>query len=104
SYEDCVKYIKNCTANITFNSNSTFLGITELIETWKPEKSLPCAGEDLISSIRLGNLEGVKKYLTAANINKQDSRSNTPLIIAALNGHQEIVAFLLSKGAVIETK
>ena len=54
---------------------------------------------NLFNASRDGNFEKVKKLLTAGvPFDWQDPYGYTPLMIAAINGHHEVVELLLNKG------
>ena len=54
----------------------------------------------LVGAASRGDLELVKYTLgKGADINGRDERGNTPLIRAAMHGHEAVVAFLLESGA-----
>lgn len=55
---------------------------------------------DLMASCVDGNLQGVKDALAhGADINATDQHGHTPLMFALKNDKQDIVKYLLSKGA-----
>ena len=59
------------------------------------------SGTQLGAMAAYGNLD-VVKFLTSlpeTNIDSQDDKGATPLILAAFNNHPKIVEFLLQKGA-----
>jgi hypothetical protein len=56
--------------------------------------------EQLLSAARRGDLASVKASVeNGAALETKTSYGQTPLYLAAMNGHQEVVAFLLGKGA-----
>ncbi|HDP79575.1 MAG TPA: ankyrin repeat domain-containing protein [Spirochaetes bacterium] len=63
--------------------------------------SLCCGRTDsLIEKSAVGDLEGVKKLVSAgADVNCFDTEGITPLIAASKEGHTAVAAFLLEKGA-----
>lgn len=62
----------------------------------------------LIRSSRRGDINKVKRILSKSsddlkiNIDATDGAANTPLVIAAKEGHLEIVTYLLQMGACVE--
>ncbi|XP_067653305.1 sex-determining protein fem-1-like [Haliotis asinina] len=61
----------------------------------------PAAGSDIFSAIGDGVLERVKRILEAGhvNINCRGRNSWTPVIVATLHGHRDLVKFLVGRGA-----
>ncbi|XP_046709984.1 poly [ADP-ribose] polymerase tankyrase-2-like isoform X3 [Silurus meridionalis] len=59
------------------------------------------AGRELFEACRIGELERVKKLLTAENVNSRDiaGRKSTPLHFAAGFGRRDVVSYLLQHGA-----
>ncbi len=68
--------------------------------------------QTLLKSAEFGYLDEVKHWLTpklfglikAADVNLRDENQNTPLILAAQNGHTHVVKLLLEKGAGVNAK
>src|SRR4051794_30701370 len=58
------------------------------------------ANEDLLSGSRAGDLAAVKAAIeNGAALESKTPYGQTPLYLAAMNGHEEVVRFLLEKGA-----
>jgi hypothetical protein len=58
------------------------------------------ANQDLLSASRAGDLAAVKAAVeNGAAIETKTAYGQTPLYLAAMNGHEEVVRFLLDKGA-----
>ena len=63
------------------------------------------ANEDLLSASRAGNLAAVKTAIEGgAAIETRTPYGQTPLYLAAMNGHEDVVRFLLDKGASTDVK
>ncbi|XP_046550121.1 E3 ubiquitin-protein ligase MIB2-like [Haliotis rubra] len=61
----------------------------------------PAAGRRLYSASEAGNLKRVKRILAAGHvdINTRGGDSKTPVMRAAVNGHRDVVEFLVGRGA-----
>ena len=61
-------------------------------------------GQDIHAAARKGDLEAVKAFVETdpAQIKALNASGSTPLIVAASNGHMQVVVFLLEKGADIQ--
>jgi hypothetical protein len=63
------------------------------------------ANEDLLSASRLGDLAAVKTSIEGgAALETRTQYGQTPLYLAAMNGHEEVVRFLLDKGATTDVR
>ncbi|HLK65698.1 MAG TPA: ankyrin repeat domain-containing protein [Bryobacteraceae bacterium] len=63
------------------------------------------ANDDLLSASRAGDLTAVKAALDkGAGVEAKTPYGQTPLYLAAMNGHEEVVRFLLDKGASTDIK
>jgi hypothetical protein len=63
------------------------------------------ANEDLLSASRAGDLAAAKSALEkGAALESKTPYGQTPLYLAAMNGHEEMVRFLLDKGATTDVK
>ena len=65
----------------------------------------PVAGELMRQWALDGNLEKVKEMINGGvNVNSPESDGQTALMLAAFNGHSDIVLFLLESGAAIDRR
>src|SRR5450631_2510353 len=63
------------------------------------------ANEDLLSASRAGNLAAVKTAIEGGGaLETRTPYGQTPLYLAAMNGHEQVVRFLLDKGASTEVQ
>ncbi len=63
------------------------------------------AGEDLLAASRKGDLGAVKTLIEkGAAIEAKTPYGQTPLYLAAMNGHEEVVRLLLEKGATADVR
>jgi hypothetical protein len=61
--------------------------------------------EDLLSAARQGDLAAVKAALTnGAAVEAKTPYGQTPLYLAAMSGHEDVVRFLLDKGASVDIR
>jgi serine/threonine-protein phosphatase 6 regulatory ankyrin repeat subunit B len=59
----------------------------------------------LLEAAQEGNISAVKYYIThGENINRENEKGYTPLMLASENGREDIAEFLIKKGADINTK
>lgn len=66
---------------------------------WEKYKETMKKGPSLHDLARAGELEAFNGLLTAQNINEKDAKGYSPLMLAAYNGHLELVRYLLENGA-----
>ncbi|XP_067654113.1 ankyrin repeat domain-containing protein 17-like [Haliotis asinina] len=62
----------------------------------------PAAGRDLSSASEGGDLERVKRILAAGHVDinyRRGDYSSTPVMEASVNGHRDVVEFLVGRGA-----
>ncbi|XP_058262430.1 poly [ADP-ribose] polymerase tankyrase-2-like isoform X2 [Hemibagrus wyckioides] len=71
-----------------------------------PALSEAAAGRELFEACRSGDLERVKKLLSAENVNSRDTagRKSTPLHFAAGFGRRDVVSYLLQHGANVHAR
>jgi len=63
------------------------------------------SNEDLLVSSRTGDLAAVKAAIqNGATLEAKTPYGQTPLYLAAMNGHEDVVWFLLEKGASVDIK
>ncbi|KAF7647987.1 hypothetical protein LDENG_00163780, partial [Lucifuga dentata] len=79
------------------------------VEVVEPGGSRSAAGEasrELFEACRSGDLDRVRKLLTAENVNSRDTagRKSTPLHFAAGFGRKDVVDFLLQNGANVHAR
>ncbi|XP_067653304.1 cyclin-dependent kinase 4 inhibitor C-like [Haliotis asinina] len=60
----------------------------------------PAAGPGLYSASKYGDLKRVKRILASGHVNiNYRIGANTPVMVAARNGHRDVVEFLVGRGA-----
>ena len=63
------------------------------------------ANDDLLAASRAGDLAAVKSLVEkGAAVETKTAYGQTPLYLAAMNGHEEVVRFLLDKGATTDVR
>src|SRR4051794_28091330 len=63
------------------------------------------ANDDLLAASRAGDLVAVKSSIEkGAAVETKTPYGQTPLYLAAMNGHEEVVRFLLDKGATTDVR
>lgn len=70
-------------------------------------QSVKEANDKLLEAAKSGNIDDVENLLNGegkAQVNAIAKGGNTPLHLAAQNGHKDVVEFLFSKGAKIDAK
>src|SRR5215471_340066 len=61
--------------------------------------------DDLLAACRAGDLAAVKSSIEkGAAVETKTPYGQTPLYLAAMNGHEEVVRFLLEKGATTDVR
>lgn len=63
------------------------------------------SNDDLLTASRAGDLAAVKAAVqNGATVEAKTPYGQTPLYLAAMNGHEDVVRFLLEKGASVDVK
>ena len=69
------------------------------MRSWEEYKSTMRAESPLLAFARNGNVEGIAQSLTTENINEQNHKGYSALMLAAYNGQYEASEYLLIHGA-----
>jgi len=70
-----------------------------------PEDALPLVHETLRDAAEKGDLADVKRHLKLGeDVNAKDNFGETPLFLAAFNGHKDVAELMIAKGAAVNVK
>lgn len=72
--------------------------------TWSDAVSAIQPELEIMTFARSGNVEGLQDIVSPENINIQDSKGHTPLMLACCNGCYEAAEFLLNAGADVDCR
>ena len=66
---------------------------------WEDYKKTMRTENPIFASARSGDLDALKFILNNENINLEDSKGYSPLMLAAYNGQEDVVKYLIAAGA-----
>lgn len=74
------------------------------MKTWEQTKRLLVSEEPILIYARRGSLDGIRQTVNVLTIEAKDSKGYTPLMLAAMHGHYEAAALLLSLTADVHAR
>ncbi|MFP3030993.1 MAG: ankyrin repeat domain-containing protein [Wolbachia sp.] len=103
--EDLLK--KEANVNTKNDKGQTPLDLAKTEEIKNLLQSIKGANDKLLEAAKSGNIDDVENLLNReekVQVNAENEFEETPLHLAAQNGHKDVVEFLFSKGAKVDVK